>query len=51
MYSSVAMCVACGRKDLVKEDNVWGNKIFSGILIMIAGIFVPVSTPRIIVLS
>ena len=42
VYSSVAMCVACGRKELLKVTDIWGNRYFSSILIMIAGVFVPV---------
>ena len=42
VYSSVALCVACGRKDLLKVEDIWGNRFFSGIMVMIAGVFVPV---------
>ena len=44
VYSSVALCVACGRKELLKVEDIWGNRYFTGILVMIAGIFVPVES-------
>ena len=42
VYASVAFLVACGRRQLLEVDNIWGNPYFTKILVMIAGVFVPV---------
>ena len=42
MFASVGFCIACGRRQLVHVKDIWGNRYFSTILIMMAAVFVPV---------
>ena len=41
VYASTAFLVASGRRQLSAVENIWGNQYFTFILIMVAGVFVP----------
>ena len=42
VFATVGFCIACARRQMTHVTDIWGNRYFSAILVMMAAVFVPV---------